>query len=1219
MKTKHLLHLIGLGAALLSTLAGAQAASITGTVFFDFNGNGLRDAVSEYGLPQWSLQLVPVSPAGPTVSATTDVNGHFNFGSLAAGDYTLAAVNPSPWLQTSPGGAGTYAITLATGTTLTGKDFGCKQPAFVPQIEWQKSFGGGLAEYGGAIQTSDGGYLIGGGSRSGPSGVKTSPNYGGSDFWIVKLDAFGNQLWDRSFGGPGDESILSFKETDDGGFILAGPTTSGMGGNKTSPSYGGTDCYVVRTDANGNKLWETTVGGDGNDWEYSGCIIKLHDGSFLMACDSTSGVSGNKTTPSFGGHADGWVVKLDDHGNKLWEQGYGALGWDQLGFAWENDDDTILLCGNTESAPASGANGNGRTTPLHGIGDYWLVKIDSGGTVMWDATFGGTGENDNYGFARTPEGGAVLAGTSDSGISGNRTAPNRGGSDGWVVKVNANGNKQWDQSYGGTDWDEFRGGFQFRTVVVMPDGRLAFAGDSTSDISGNKVSPYFGRWDYWVVVTEADGTPVWQQDFGGSGDRGNCGVMLTQDGGLLIMGGTGTSSNDGNINAPQYGGGDILIIKLAPLTCAANTPVTLLSASADCGQKQIPLNFSAPLNPASALLAANYTITGGPVPVQAVSFGASTLQVILNTPALLPGVIYTVAVHGLTDDCGNSIAPNSQLTVTCPGEIRGNVFSDDLNHNCIKGTGEFGLADWPIQLSGPAGVRFTLTDNEGNYLFAAPAGAYTVGGNPSPTPNWAQECPANPATYSVALADGQIAAGKDFAMNPAGPCVGPDLQVEVASAPIGKGSIPGSISTPCCGASFTYTLKYRNFGNADSVPSPQIWFYYPVGLLCSLVGWVPSGLGVTFVNGWGSSPAMFTLPQLHKKSGYQTITLTANLCCDPLEACDLHNINTVTVIGTVVNDKINYIGDCNPLDNFVVDTVTPCCSFDPNDCTVTPAGCGPQGFINRDQTLSYLVQFQNVGGGAAHQVVVNDVLDAGLDISTLEILDSSHPNLLQQNGRELKWTFPSIELPSSSVDAKASHGYVYFRIRPLANAPAGTVINNNAEVIFDFNAPLATITTTNTITEDPVPVAAFTVVPHHGTASAVCDFIYTGGTPGAQCRWNFGPDAIPQTSTALNPVNVSFTTPGTHLVSLQTTLGSCAAEPAVQLVTVGRPQLSIAKTGTEIGLTWQGDGFVLQETDNLTPPVQWQTNQVQPNVVGDWYFMTVPNGGTTKFYRLAEP
>ena len=152
-----------------------------------------------------------------------------------------------------------------------------------------------------------------------------------------------------------------------------------------------------------------------------------------------------------------------------------------------------------------------------------------------------------------------------------------------------------------------------------------------------------------------------------------------------------------------------------------------------------------------------------------------------------------------------------------------------------------------------------------------------------------------------------------------------------------------------------------------------------------------------------------------------------------------------------------------------------------------------------------------------------------------------------------------------------------------------------------------------------MPIAAFTVVPQNGSASYTNDFHYTGGTPGAQCQWNFGPDAIPQTSTNSNPTNIIFTTSGQHLVGLATSLGDCVAEPAVQTVTAGRPQLSIAKAGTQIGLSWQGIGFVVEETGSLTPPVQWQTNQVQPSAVGGWYFMTVPNAASAKFYRLAAP
>src|SRR6185369_492156 len=140
------------------------------------------------------------------------------------------------------------------------------QTVYPPPIEWQRSFGGTNDDRLRTLQqTDDGGFIFGGFSNSDPaagaSGNKSSANFGNYDFWIVRTDSAGNKLWDRSFGGPDEDVLYSVRQTSDGGFILAGYSLSGIGGNKTSTTVGGYDFWVVRRDAMGNKLWDRSFGG----------------------------------------------------------------------------------------------------------------------------------------------------------------------------------------------------------------------------------------------------------------------------------------------------------------------------------------------------------------------------------------------------------------------------------------------------------------------------------------------------------------------------------------------------------------------------------------------------------------------------------------------------------------------------------------------------------------------------------------------------------------------------------------------------------------------------------------------------------------------------------------------------------------------------------------------------------------------------------------------
>ena len=194
--------------------------------------------------------------------------------------------------------------------------------------QWEADFGGTGNDNLASIQpTPDGGYILGGASSSPPSGNKYATNYGGFNFWVVKIDAFGNKQWERTFGGVVYDQITSLQQTTDGGFILGGISSSPPSGNKTSPNYGGNDFWVVRLDSNGNKLWENEFGGPGDD-ELT-CLQQTADGGFILGGYSDSPPGGTKTSPNYGGY-DMWVVRIDANGNKLWDQSYGGVDADEL-------------------------------------------------------------------------------------------------------------------------------------------------------------------------------------------------------------------------------------------------------------------------------------------------------------------------------------------------------------------------------------------------------------------------------------------------------------------------------------------------------------------------------------------------------------------------------------------------------------------------------------------------------------------------------------------------------------------------------------------------------------------------------------------------------------------------------------------------------------------------------------------------------------------------
>jgi len=160
---------------------------------------------------------------------------------------------------------------------------------------WQRSFGGSGEDYGSVlVLTADGGCLLAGTSDSTADAIKTSPSYGRRDFWVVRLDASGNKLWENSFGGDNSDELNCAVLTADGSFIIGGYSESEISGNKTSARLGSSDFWVIKLDANGNRVWEKTFGGTGAEILYS--MVTTPDGGCLLGGYSTSDISGNKTT-----------------------------------------------------------------------------------------------------------------------------------------------------------------------------------------------------------------------------------------------------------------------------------------------------------------------------------------------------------------------------------------------------------------------------------------------------------------------------------------------------------------------------------------------------------------------------------------------------------------------------------------------------------------------------------------------------------------------------------------------------------------------------------------------------------------------------------------------------------------------------------------------------------------------------------------------------------
>lgn len=403
---------------------------------------------------------------------------------------------------------GGYSNSLSGGdksqNTWGGQDYWIVKLDSAGNKEWDKDFGGIGTEVHNALQqTFDGGYILGGLSNSGISGDKTQGNWDTIctfgctyDYWILKTDSIGNKEWDKRFGGTNFEELYSLQQTSDGGYILGGISMSGIGGDKSQANWDTTeyttDYWVVKTDSLGNKEWDADFGGTNFDILTS--VIQSVDGGYLIGGFSRSGISGNKTQANWDtteNTADFWIVKLDTFGNKQWDKVIGGTSFDML-YSIKQTFDNGFILGGLSASPISGD----KTQDTIGSSDYWIVKIDLMGNKQWEKVLGGSYLEDWVGnISITSDNGYLMAGTSYSQASGDKSENNMGPEQTWVVKTDSLGNKQWDKTLLTNNPLDDEVGY----AVQTSDGCYAMANSTGAGIGGNKSQPSQGGFDYWIV------------------------------------------------------------------------------------------------------------------------------------------------------------------------------------------------------------------------------------------------------------------------------------------------------------------------------------------------------------------------------------------------------------------------------------------------------------------------------------------------------------------------------------------------------------------------------------------------------------------------------------------------------------------------------------------------------------------------------------------------
>ena len=428
--------------------------------------------------------------------------------------------------------------------------------AQTPSIQWGKVLGGSMYDIAYSIQqTNDGGYIVAGSSNSNDGDVVgfhfSNSSYIVPDFWIIKLDSIGHIIWQKCLGGNLFDVPIFIQQTTDSGYIVAGITASNDGdvsgchSCRTDQMHWIGDYWVVKLNSKADIVWQKCLGGSNTDIAYS--IQQTKDGGYVVAGHSSS-IDGDVTGNH--GSADFWIVKLNCLGNIVWQKSLGGSSADIANSFQQTKDGGYIVAGSTNS-------NDGDVSGNHGKNDYWIVKLDSIGKIVWQKCLGGT--NDDYAnyIIQTKDLGYMVAGYSSSN-NGDLTG-NNGNFDYWIIKLDTSGNITWQKNYGGSSFDIAH------SIQQTNDLNYIILGETISS-DGIVVGNHSNDGDFWAIKLDTVGNLIWQKCLGGTNVEVGNSVNTTKDGGFILAG--YSVSNDGDV--PSHHGNnsneDYWIVKLAPDT-----------------------------------------------------------------------------------------------------------------------------------------------------------------------------------------------------------------------------------------------------------------------------------------------------------------------------------------------------------------------------------------------------------------------------------------------------------------------------------------------------------------------------------------------------------------------------------------------------------------------------------------------------------------------------
>ncbi len=887
-----------------------------------------------------------------------------------------------------------------------------------------------------------------------------------SDAFLVKLNGTGVRQWASYYGGANSDFGYSCSADDSGNVYVAGKTesTNAIAIDGHQNTHGGDmDAFLVKFNGNGIREWATYYGGPYNDFGNS-CVTD-GSGNVYLAGETLSttsiAVGGHQNT--YGGIMDAFLVKFDSDGVRQWATYYGGSDF-ELGTSCATDGSgNIYLAGKTQSTSVIASGGHQNIGG--GSDDAFLVKFNGDGVRQWATYYGGEEDDNGWSCATDGIGNVYMAGMTRSATAiasgGHQNMHANPGTemdsfDAFLVKFNSSGARQWGTYYGGAGYEE---NMSCATDVIgnvylvgTTASISAIASDGYQNVHGNPGNMY--QVDAFLAKFSASGVRQWGTYYGGnSEDRGR--FCVTDGNGNVYMAGSTSSTNA--IASAGYqdtigGESDAFLVKFKPPMISGSVWLDLIT---NCIRETAEL---AGVGGIGLIVQPGGYVTqsfGGIWSIDSLPIGSYTVTIDTSAPnwtvtcpttqsftVIHPDSFVVAPSFGMvsTDPC-----PSPDVSIVMPQMRRG--FDNQTVYvnvcNGITATDMLEASYCIMQLDENISVQsasLPYTELEDN-LFQFDFG--DLG------PGQCVDFTLSTTVLLSAVANQTLCLSGELYPQPG--CVFDTISTPFPSTVSAcQGEWDGSslsVHGDCDGDSVRFTI--RNNGQ-DMVCRSPVSFYLD-GEQFALDSVMLSG-GDSTIYAFSGLAQTWTVSILqHPEHPGNSNPIVS------VENCGTGNW-TPGIVGQFPQD------DADPIVDIFCDQVS--APYDPNDKTGFPLGFGETHAIQRNQQIEYLVRFQNIGSDTAVNVVVLDTLSTDLNIFTVQSGVSSHPYEFRMYGpRVLEWRFNTIMLPDSTMDNPGSNGFVMFKVQQVSDLPFGTVIENTANIYFDFEEPVITNTYFHSVTD----------------------------------------------------------------------------------------------------------------------------------------------------------